>query len=51
MSETDNGTPHSITTTGDRESAGKGEQVFYSKNIQGFWSYYVRKLKTESSKG
>jgi len=34
----------SLTATPDKESAGKGEQVFYSKNIQEFWSYYVRKL-------
>jgi len=33
-----------LAATGDRESAGKGEQVFYSKNITEFWNYYVRRL-------
>ncbi|MEW6671889.1 MAG: class II aldolase/adducin family protein [Thermodesulfobacteriota bacterium] len=33
-----------LTATGASESAGKGEQVFYSKNIQEFWNYYVRRL-------
>jgi L-ribulose-5-phosphate 4-epimerase len=31
-----------------QESSGKGEQVFYSKNIYEFWNYYVRKLKKYS---
>jgi len=34
----------SLTAATGKESAGKGEQVFYSKNIQEFWNYYVRKL-------
>ena len=34
----------SLTATPDKESAGKGEQVFYSKNINEFWNYYVRRL-------
>ena len=33
-----------LTATGDKESTGKGEQVFYSKNITEFWNYYVRRL-------
>lgn len=33
-----------IAATADGESSGKGEQVFYSKNINEFWNYYVRKL-------
>lgn len=36
-----------LSATGDKESAGKGEQVFYSKNIYEFWNYYVRKLKKD----
>jgi L-fuculose-phosphate aldolase len=34
-----------LSATAGKESAGKGEQVFYPKNIQEFWNYYVRKLK------
>jgi len=33
-----------LTATTGKESAGKGEQVFYSKNIIEFWNYYVRRL-------
>ncbi|MFC1815540.1 class II aldolase/adducin family protein, partial [Thermodesulfobacteriota bacterium] len=32
---------HSCSQT---DIEGKGEQVFYSKNIMGFWDYFVRKL-------
>ena len=34
-----------LAASSDGESVGKGEQVFYSKNINEFWKYYVRKLK------
>jgi len=33
-----------LTAASGKESAGKGEQVFYSKNITEFWNYYVRRL-------
>ena len=35
------GTFHSCT---DSNTEGKGEQVFYAKNIKEFWDYFVRKL-------
>jgi len=39
----------SLAATAGKESTGKGEQVFYSKNIDEFWKYYVRRLKTADS--
>ena len=40
-----------VQTSSSVESEGKGEQVFYSKNIYGFWNYFVRNLRKVQRSG
>jgi L-fuculose-phosphate aldolase len=38
-----------VKTSSTSETAGKGQQVFYPKNVENFWNYCVRKLQRESA--
>lgn len=38
----------SLSTSTPAETEGKGEQVFYPKNINNFWDYLVRKLRSHA---
>ena len=40
-----------VQTSSSVESEGKGEQIFYSKNIYGFWNYFVRNLRKLQASG
>lgn len=41
----------SLSTSTQAETEGKGEQVFYPKNINNFWDYLVRKLQKNEATG
>ncbi|NIS61925.1 MAG: class II aldolase/adducin family protein [Proteobacteria bacterium] len=40
-----------LTSSTPSEIEGKGEQVFYPKNINNFWEYLVRKLRKNGASG
>jgi L-fuculose-phosphate aldolase len=40
-----------LTSSTPLEIEGKGEQVFYPKNINNFWEYLVRKLRKNEASG